>query len=61
MTEEYNFENIRALLIGGFDNKELRDFCHDNPKFKPVHDRLAQGTGKQGILFFQPLLDHPGR
>ncbi|MBI1878332.1 MAG: AAA-like domain-containing protein [Chloroflexi bacterium] len=50
MAELYHLKNIRALLTEGFSDGELRDFCYDEPKFKLVHESLAQATGKAEIV-----------
>ncbi len=50
MARNYNFEKIRTLLIEGFDDKELRDFCFDTCDFKSVYHQLAQDTGKVEII-----------
>jgi hypothetical protein len=50
MTVQYNLANIRTLLNEGFNDEALRSFCHDEPKFKPVFDQLAQTTGKAKIV-----------
>ena len=46
MPTQYNVPNIRTLMSEGFNDEELRAFCHDDPRFKPVFDQLAQETGK---------------
>jgi hypothetical protein len=56
MAKQYNFQNIRALLIEGFSDEELRHLCFDVPTFKPVYDQLAKGTGKTEIV--QRLLEY---
>ncbi len=50
MATQYNLTNIRALLTEGFNDEELRAFCHDESKFKSVFDQLAQDTGKAKIV-----------
>jgi hypothetical protein len=52
----YNFENIRALLIRGFSDEELRRICYDVPDFRPVYDSLARQTGKAEIV--DRLIEH---
>lgn len=47
---KYNFENIRALLMNGFTDQELRRLCYDTPLFRPVYDQLARNTGKAEII-----------
>ncbi|MBI1880863.1 MAG: toll/interleukin-1 receptor domain-containing protein [Chloroflexi bacterium] len=56
MVRSYNFENIRALLILGFSDQELRRLCHDSLIFQPVYHELAQNTGKAEIV--DRLLDY---
>ncbi|MCL4301278.1 MAG: hypothetical protein KJ077_36590 [Anaerolineae bacterium] len=46
----YNLRNIRALLIKGFSDEELRNLCFDIPDFKPVYHQLAQNSGKTEIV-----------
>lgn len=50
MTKDYNLKNIRILLIEGFTPEEIRRFCHETPEFRPVHDQLAEDTGKAKII-----------
>lgn len=45
----YHLSKIRTLLIEGFSETELRDFCFDTPQFRPVHHELAELTGKAAI------------
>ena len=47
MTQNYNLPNIRTLLIKGFTDQELRQLSYDH--FRPVHDQLAESTGKDVI------------
>lgn len=50
IASDYNLWNIRTLLNEGFTDAELRRLCYDEPKFRPVYDELAQGTGKAKII-----------
>lgn len=50
MTELYYLPNIRELLTHGFTDAELRALCFDLPGFRPVHEQLAQNTGKAEIV-----------
>jgi hypothetical protein len=50
MTKRYDLPNIRALLIQGFTDEELRRLCYDVPHFRPVYDELARNTGKATIV-----------
>lgn len=55
----YNIKNIRALLTEGFSEDELRQFCHDEPAFRPVESELSNGTGLAGVV--QHLLAYSER
>ena len=57
--KRYKLENIRTLLTAGFADKELRRFCFDTTDFRPVHDQLAQNTGRDEIVDL--LLGHADR
>jgi hypothetical protein len=46
----YHLANIRALLSGAFDDRDLRRLCHDVPDFRPVFDSLGRKTGKAEIV-----------
>jgi hypothetical protein len=50
MTQRYHLPNIRALLNEGFTAEELRRLCYEEPVFRPVHDQLAEATGKAKII-----------
>ena len=51
MTDKlYHIANIRALLIKGFDDEELRTLCFDVPEFRPVYEQLAQSSSKTQIV-----------
>jgi len=54
-----NLANIRTLLTEGFFEEDLRAFCLDTPKFKPVHHELADLSGKKAIV--QRLLEFAER
>ncbi len=56
MAKHYNLENIRTLLTEGFTAEKLRRFCYDKPDFRPVYNRLAEGTGKTKIV--DQLIEH---
>ena len=45
----YNTGNIRELLNASFTAEELRQLCYD--EFKPVHQKLAEETGKSRIIY----------
>lgn len=49
MTTNYHLANIRTLLIEGFSETELCNFCFDTPEFRPVYHELAELTGKAKI------------
>ncbi|MBE7556432.1 MAG: NACHT domain-containing protein [Anaerolineales bacterium] len=59
MPQTYLLQNIRTLLTEGFSEDDLRTFCFDTPKFKPVHHELADLTGKKAIV--QHLLEFAER
>lgn len=59
MAQSFNLKNIRTLLIQGFTDEELRRLCYDNPKFRPVYDRLSQGMGKARVI--QELIEYAER
>lgn len=46
----YSIKNIRALLIEGFSEADLRRFCFDESAFRPVYNELAGAAGKAGIV-----------
>ncbi|MBE7468240.1 MAG: hypothetical protein DPW09_14510 [Anaerolineae bacterium] len=49
MAATYNWPNIRALLIAGFTEDELRQFCFDTPEFKPLYPQLARSSSAADI------------
>jgi hypothetical protein len=53
---EYRLANIRELLTTGFSDRELRNFCFDQPEFREVYEQLAEQTGKEEIISL--LLEH---
>ncbi len=57
--KRYKLDNIRTLLTAGFTDRQLRRFCFDTTDFRPVHDQLAQNTGKDEIIDL--LLGHADR
>lgn len=50
MTTNYDLSKIRSLLIEGFSEAELRNFCFDTPEFRPVHHELADLAGRAAIV-----------
>ncbi len=50
MGKRYNLKNIRTMLTEGFSAEELRRLAYDEPDFRPVYDKLAQDSGKTGII-----------
>lgn len=52
----YNLRNIRTLFIEGFSEEELRDFCFDNPQFRPVYNQFPRNGGKTEIV--RQLIDY---
>lgn len=55
----YNSKNIRTLLLEGFSEAELRDFCHDEPMFRPVENELSSTSSKAEIV--QRILSYAER
>lgn len=53
---KYIHKNIRILLENGFTADELRQFCTDEPVFRPVSNRLAPNSGKYEII--EKILEH---
>lgn len=49
MAATYIWPNIRALLIAGFSEDELRQFCFDTPDFKPLYAHLPRPSSPAGI------------
>ncbi|MBC6962404.1 MAG: DUF4331 domain-containing protein [Nitrosomonas sp.] len=62
MAATYNWPNIRALLIAGFTEDELRQFCFDTPEFKPLYPQLARSSSAADIadLYVFPSPQRPG-
>ncbi len=52
----YNLQNIRILLLEGFTDEELRQFCYDTPDFRSVYDQLPRDSDKDRIVSL--LLEH---
>lgn len=50
MTTNYNLKNIRALLLQGFSDADLRRLCFDVPGFRPVYNQFGSGSGKAEIV-----------
>jgi hypothetical protein len=48
MSTSYHPTNIRALLVAGFSDEELRRLCFDD--FRDVYDQLAHNSGKKQIV-----------
>ncbi|MBN1993882.1 MAG: AAA-like domain-containing protein [Anaerolineae bacterium] len=46
----YQLENIRTLLTDGFTEGDLRAFCYDQPRLRPVYYQLAEGMAKTQII-----------
>lgn len=59
MSTGYNVTNIRTLLTEGFTDEELRRLCYDVLDFRPVHNKLARGTGKEEII--DRLVEYAGQ
>jgi len=49
VTEHYNLESIRTLLIEGFDEEELRTLCFDKPILKHVYENWSTSSGKSEL------------
>lgn len=49
MSATYIWANIRALLVAGFTEDELRQFCFDTPEFKPLYPQLARSSSAADI------------
>jgi hypothetical protein len=47
---KYIIKNIRTLLTKGFSDEDLRHLCHDEDKFRPVYDQLAEGMSVDIIV-----------
>lgn len=45
----YNNKNIRTLLVEGFSEQDLREFCFDEKDFQPLYKQLPQEAGKNKI------------
>ncbi|MCL4298461.1 MAG: HEAT repeat domain-containing protein [Anaerolineae bacterium] len=50
MTPSYNLHNIRTLLTNGFNVEQLRTFCFDEARFRPVYHQFGEETGKTKIV-----------
>ncbi|MCB0192372.1 MAG: hypothetical protein KDJ65_10555 [Anaerolineae bacterium] len=50
MTRYYNIGSIRAYLIEGFSEEELRAFCFDHLDFRDVHNQISENDGKSKIV-----------
>jgi hypothetical protein len=50
MTENFDLDKIRLLLIEGFTDQELRRLCQYDRNFRPVYNSLAANTGKDEII-----------
>jgi hypothetical protein len=49
MNEDYDLENVRKLLIEGFNAEELRSLCFDKPALRPVYDNLSESVSKSEL------------
>ncbi|MDX1520999.1 MAG: carbohydrate binding domain-containing protein [Anaerolineae bacterium] len=59
MAQRYNTENIQNLLLQGFEEEELRNFCFHNPAFQAVHDTLRETDRKPAIG--RRIIEHSAR
>ena len=55
----YDLTQVRALLNHVFDEVELRNYCFDEPLFRPVHDDLKPTDDKSEII--RRILDRANR
>lgn len=46
----FELKNIRAVLIDGFTDKEIRRWLRDEDRFRPIYEQLATGMGKDEII-----------
>lgn len=46
---DYDLKRIRTLLIEGFSEAELSQFCYDEAAFRPVYTELAQISGLAAV------------
>ena len=49
-TTEYNLKAIRELLLAAFIAEDLRRFCRDDPRFRPIYRRFAPGDGLEDLV-----------
>lgn len=45
-----NFKNIRILLMEGFSEEEIRQFCQDRPSFNPLYFQLSPHASRQKMV-----------
>jgi serine/threonine protein kinase len=50
MKKRYHLRKIYTLLVQGFTESELRNFCSNVPEFQPVHDQLPPHPNKDEII-----------
>lgn len=46
----FDLGKIHTLLVEGFNDRQLRQFCRDTPEFKPVQNQLGRRMGKNAIV-----------
>lgn len=59
MAATYIWPNLRTLLLEGFTEDELRQFCFDIPDFKPLYPQLARYSSQADIV--QQVLEYAER
>lgn len=47
---EYDIGQIHSLLLAAFTPEELRRFCRDRPRFRPILDKFGPGQGKDDMV-----------
>lgn len=50
MNKRYHLRKIYTLLVKGFTEAQLRDFCAQLPDFRPVYDQLPPDVDKDEII-----------
>ena len=55
-TTDYNLKAIRELLLEAFTAEDLRRFCLDDPRFRPICDRFGHGHGLDDMV--DQVIDH---
>ncbi len=50
MKKRYDLRKIYTLLVQGFNEDQLRDFCQHVPEFNPICDQLTLYSSKDDII-----------